>query len=154
MKFNVQSKTLHQQLQVLSKVINTKNALSILENFLFEVRDSRLYITGSDQENIMTASVDIMDVEGEGKVAINAKRLLDLLKELPPQGLTFSVNDQTLEVELFFQSGHFNFMGVDARDYPLAANDEEERRVVAARRVRDGEKEESLQRLVNTARKW
>ncbi len=128
MKFNVQSKTLHQQLQVLSKVINTKNALSILENFLFEVRDSRLYITGSDQENIMTASVDIMDVEGEGKVAINAKRLLDLLKELPPQGLTFSVNDQTLEVELFFQSGHFNFMGVDARDYPLAANDEEERR--------------------------
>ena len=76
----------------------------------------------------MTASVDIMDVEGEGKVAINAKRLLDLLKELPPQGLTFSVNDQTLEVELFFQSGHFNFMGVDARDYPLAANDEEERR--------------------------
>lgn len=130
MKFNVQSKTLHQQLQVLSKVINTKNALAILENFLFEVRDSRLYITGSDQENIMTANLDIMDVEGEGKVAINAKRLLDLLKELPPQGLTFVVNDETLEVELNFQSGHFNFMGVDARDYPVAAAGEGERRVL------------------------
>ena len=32
--------------------------------------------------------------------------------------------------------------------------DEEERRVVAARRVRDGETEEELQRQVNNARKW
>lgn len=140
MKFNVQSKTLQSQLQALSKVINTKNALSILENFLFEVRDGQLYITGSDQENTMTAQLEIMDADGEGKVAINAKRLLDLLKELPQQGLTINVNDSTLEVDIIFQSGHFNFMGVDAAEYPLTDTSEDGRRelTIPAEIIRKG----------------
>lgn len=128
MKFNVQSKALQSQLQAVSKVINTKNAMSILDNFLFEVKGDRLYITGSDQENVMTASLEIMEAEGQGKVALNAKRLLDMLKEVPGQGLTFSINEDNLETEIQFLSGHFSFMGVDATEYPVDSHDSEEHR--------------------------
>lgn len=118
MKFNVQSKLLLSQLQAVSKVINTKNAMSILDNFLFEVKGERLYITGSDQENVMTASLDITDVEGEGSVALGARRLLDMLKELPAQGVTIDVNEENLETDVRFLSGHFLFMGVNADEFP------------------------------------
>ena len=61
MKFNVAGKALQQQLQAVSKVINSKNALAILDNFLLRVEGDTLYITGSDSENVVTASLEIMN---------------------------------------------------------------------------------------------
>ena len=59
MRFNVEGKTFQQQLSAVSKVINAKNALSILDNFLLKVEGDRLSITGSDQENVLTAFMTI-----------------------------------------------------------------------------------------------
>ena len=61
MRFNIDGKLFQQQLQAVNKVINAKNALSILDNFLFELEGDKLTITGSDQENIVTARVEVMD---------------------------------------------------------------------------------------------
>lgn len=118
MKFNVASKALQQQLGAVSKVINSKNAMSILDNFLLKVEGDKLSITGSDQENTMTAEVEIMEVEGQGVIAVPAKRLLDMLKEVSGQGLTFYVNDDTKEIDINYLNGHFNFMGVNGDEFP------------------------------------
>ena len=103
-------------------IINSKNALSILDNFLLSVSNNVLTITGSDQENTITATVDVTEQEGEGRVAVNAKRLLDTLKELPGQPLEISVNDETFEVDIRFLNGHFVFMGVNGNEYPELGN--------------------------------
>lgn len=121
MKFNVGSKPLQQQLQAVSRVINSKNALNILDNFLFEVEGDTLTITGSDQENVMTARLPIMESDGDGAIALPAKRLLEIVKEVPGQGLTFYINEQTFEVDIKFVNGRFTFMGVDAAEFPRKA---------------------------------
>lgn len=118
MRFNVASKLLQTQLQAVNKVVNSKNTLSILDNFLFKIEGDRLYITGSDQDNLVTASLEIIDSDGDGTIAVPAKRLLDMLKEVPGQGLTFYVNDDTKEIDIKFLNGQFNFMGVNADEYP------------------------------------
>jgi DNA polymerase-3 subunit beta len=124
MKFNVASKALQQQLQAVSKVINAKNAVSIFDNFLLKVEGGVLSITGSDQENTMTATIDVMDNDMDGAIAIPAKRLLEVLKEVPEQGLTFYVNEETLEIDIRFLNGHFNFVGVNADEFPQKSADE------------------------------
>ncbi len=106
------------QLQAVSKVINSKNALSILDNFLITVKEDVLYITGGDQENVMTATLEVADAEGEGSIAIPARRLLEVVKEVQNQPLHFDINLSTLEIDLRFNNGHFNFMGIDAAEYP------------------------------------
>lgn len=118
MRFNVEGKAFQQQLQAVSKVINAKNTMRILDNFLLRIEGDRLSITGSDSENVLTAFVPIMDVEGTGEIAVPAKRLLDITKEISNQPLTFVINDDTLEIDLRFLNGHFNFMGVNAAEYP------------------------------------
>lgn len=118
MKFNVHGKTLQQQISAVSKVINAKNALSILDNFLLTVEGDRLSITGSDQENVMTASLEITNEENDGKIAINAKRLMEVVKEVSNFPLTFVIDNATGAVDLRFPGGHFSFMGVDAAEYP------------------------------------
>ena len=120
MKFNVQGKAFLNQLQSVSKVLNSKNAITVLDNFLFTVEGDRLTITGSDSENILTASVEIFESECDGAVAVPAKRLLEVVKEVASQPLTFVINDVTKEIDLVFLTGHFSFMGVNASEYPVA----------------------------------
>ena len=126
MRFNVSGKALQTQLQAVSKVISSKNAMSILDNFLFRIEGETLHIIGSDQENVMEATVEIMDVEGEGEIAVLAKRLLEIVKEISNQPLKFYINETTKEIDITFQNGHFNFTGIDAAEYPRRKPQEED----------------------------
>lgn len=118
MRFVVSSTALLSHLQSISKVINSKNTLPILDCFLLELKDSKLTLTAADTETRLVTSLDVNDIEGEGKLAINARNLLDPLKELPEQPLTFEINDDNLEVFIYFHNGKYNFVGQSGEEYP------------------------------------
>lgn len=118
MKFSVPSKVLHSYSSAVSKVINAKNALTILNNFLLSIKEGELTITACDGENTLCARVPIMDVEGEGELCIDARRLVDLLRVMPEQVLTFIVDDETLAVEMTHPNGSYHFVGTPGIEYP------------------------------------
>ncbi|MCH5240983.1 MAG: DNA polymerase III subunit beta [Muribaculaceae bacterium] len=126
MRFNIDGKLLQQQLSAVNKVINSKNALTILDNFLFELNGNELTITGSDQENTVRAKLEVLDCDGTGQIAVNAKTLLEITKEISNQPVNFSLNEQTGEIELQFLNGQFKFMGINADEYPKGDSLEEE----------------------------
>ena len=126
MRFNIDGKLLQQQLSAVNKVINSKNALSILDNFLFELNGSELTITGSDQENTVKAKLEVGDCDGTGRIAVPAKTLLEITKEVNNQPVNFSLNDQTGEIDLEFLNGKFRFMGINADEFPKGDNLDEE----------------------------
>ena len=119
MKFIVSSSDLNGHLQAISRVINAKNTLPILDSFMFELRDGTLYITGSDGETTMTTQVEVTESAKDGKLAITAKTLLDALREGPDQSLTFEVNEETMEVTVSYLNGHYSLMGQNADVYPM-----------------------------------
>lgn len=118
MKFVVSGTALQSHLQAISKVINSKNTLPILDCFLIELKGTTLTLTASDAETRLVTSLDVNESEGEGKIAINAKNLLDPLKELPEQPLTFEINDENLETFIYFHNGKYNFIGQSGEEYP------------------------------------
>ncbi len=126
MKFNVEGKAFQQLLQAVSKVINSKNTIKSLDNFLLRIEGDRLSITGSDSENTLTAYLPVMEVDEEGEICIPARRLLEITKEIDNQPLQFYINDDTKEVDLRFLNGHFSFMGADANEYPAIRSLSEE----------------------------
>lgn len=118
MKFVVSSTALLSHLQAISKVINSKNTLPILDCFLLELKGNILSLTASDAETRLVTSIEVQDSDGDGKFAVNAKNLLDPLKELPDQPLTFEINDENLETFIYFHNGKYNFVGQSGEDYP------------------------------------
>lgn len=118
MRFTVPSKTLQTFASAVSKVINAKNALTILNNFLFTIKDSTLTITACDGENTLCARILIMDVEGEGEFCIDARRLVELLRVMPEQELHFEIDDATLAIEMTHPDGSYKFMGLNGAEYP------------------------------------
>lgn len=128
MKFNVQSKALYSQASAVSKVINSKNPMPILNNFLLELRGNVLQITASDIENTLTGRVAVLEAEGEGKVCVDAARLTNLLKSMPDIGITFEIDDNTLAIKVSYNEdkGQFDFVGAAAEEYPTPQVDTEE----------------------------
>ena len=118
MKFTVSSSALNSQLQNLSKVINSKNTLAILDCFLFDVKESKLTITASDSENMMKSSISLESSDMEGKFAIVNRTILDAMKELPEQPLTFDVNMEDFKVDVHYQNGSYQFTAQDGEEYP------------------------------------
>lgn len=118
MKFVVSSATLLSHLQAISRVINSKNTLPILDCFLLELDGNVLTITAADNETRLETKVEVNSSEGAGSLAINSKNLLDPLRELPDQPLTFDVNDETLEVYIYYHNGKYNFVGLKGDEYP------------------------------------
>ena len=121
MRFIVSSTALSSHLQAISRVINSKNALPILDCFLFDLQDGTLSVTVSDSETTMQTAVEVNDSNEDGRFAIVAKTLLDALKEIPEQPLTFDINMNTLEITVLYQNGKYSLMGQNADEFPQAA---------------------------------
>ena len=118
MKFTASSKALYNQVSAASRVINSKNAMAILNNFLFTLNGDQLTITASDVENTLTATVPVQNVEGDGQFCVDAKKIVDLLKEIPEQGVTFDVNDSNYAIKIKSLNGDFNLIGHNGNEYP------------------------------------
>lgn len=118
MRFTLSSSALNNRLQVLSKVINSKNSLLILESFLMQVRNGQITITASDSENIMQTTLPLDQSDADGDFAVSSHTILDAVKELPEQPLTFEVNPDTYEVTVGYQNGQYQFSAQNAQEYP------------------------------------
>ena len=120
MKFIVSSTALSSHLQAISRVINSKNALPILDCFLFSLEEGTLSITVSDGETTMQTSVAVNESDANGRFAVVARTLLDALKEIPEQPLAFSVDLDTYEIMVQYQNGKYNLIGQNADEFPQA----------------------------------
>jgi len=121
MKFNVSSKTLYNYVSSVSKVINTKNTMQILSNFLFTLDGDQLSIKAADMENYLIGRVAVSEAEGAGKFCLDARRIVELLKEMPDQGITFHINDENFEVKIDYSNGCYNTVAINGMEYPEAA---------------------------------
>jgi len=118
MKFIASSTELLSHLQAISRVINNKSPLPILENFLFDLNGNTLTMTASDIETTLVTSMNVENADGNGKVAVASKLLLDTLREFPEQPLEFDINDSNLAMVIKSSNGSYNFIGQNGDEYP------------------------------------
>src|SRR3954463_9631990 len=116
MKFIASSSSLLKQLQHIAGVINANTVLPILEDFLFEVEKNKLTVVATDLETVMRVQLDI-EAKDSGKVCIPAKILLDSLKNIADQPLTFNI-DKNFSIEITSDNGKYKVMGENPDNFP------------------------------------
>ncbi len=120
MDFVISSSQLLSHLQIVSRVVNSKNSLPILDNVLMSVEDGILKITASDLESTITTTLPLENYSGDGVIATDTKKILDVLKEFPEQPLTFNINTDDKRIDITSQNGKYTLVGVDGSDFPQA----------------------------------
>jgi len=116
MKFIVSSSSLLKHLQQISGVINTNTVLPILEDFLFEIEEKKLNIVATDLETVMRVQMEV-ESKVNGRVCIPAKILIDSLKNIADQPLTFNI-DKNYAVEITSDNGKYKVMGENPDNFP------------------------------------
>lgn len=124
MKLIISSSELLRQVMMVSKAIPVKSPLPILDNFLFVLKDDTLEITASDTDLTLKTRITVENAAEEGKIAVPAKHMMDLLKELPDQPLTIeTIGDSLFECK--WSSGKSTLPYFPAEDYPEIATTDE-----------------------------
>ena len=116
MKFIVSSSSLLKHLQQINGVINANTVLPILEDFLFDIQEKKLSVTATDLETVMRVQMDI-ESKASGKICIPAKILIDSLKNIADQPLTFSI-DKNFGIEITSDNGKYKVMGENPDNFP------------------------------------
>lgn len=121
MKFIVNSKILLQNLQTIGGVVVSKPILPILDNFLFDISDGNLKITATDLETTITNELDVQS-DGNISVAVPSKMLMETLRSLPDQPLTFDVDESNFALEITSETGRYKLNGEPGEDFPKTPN--------------------------------
>lgn len=117
MRFEVASAELLRNLSYINGVIAPNPIVPILENFLFELNNNTLKVTGSDMQTVMVAEIEVNSTD-EVAVAIPAKLFMDTLRSLPEQPLTININAENFGLEIVTSTGRFKIAGEDPIDFP------------------------------------
>ena len=120
MRFTLSSTVLSNKLSALSKVINSKNALPILGDFVFDIQGQTLTLTASDSENTMQTSIELLESSNDGRFAIGNHDLLEAVKGFSEQPITFDANQEQNIVKISYQNGLFSLPIENADEYPMA----------------------------------
>lgn len=118
MRFIVTSTALLKNLQQIGGVIATNTVLSVLEDFLFELKGNTLTLTATDLETMMRVQMDVNEAQDDGRICIPSKILLEYLKNLPEQPITFTINEKDLSIEMSSSVGKYRIGGEKADDFP------------------------------------
>ena len=116
MKFIVSASSLLKHLQQVSGVISNNTVLPILEDFLFEIDNNNLIIVATDLETVMRVQMEV-DSKENGRVCIPSKILIDSLKNISDQPLTFNIDDN-FAVEIRSDNGKYKVMGENPDNFP------------------------------------
>ena len=116
MKFSISRNEFHRALQKVSGVIPSRSTIQILTNVLIYTENNKLYLMGTDLELTMLTFIDA-DIVEEGGIAIPAKILNDVIRELPEEKLMFEVNDQH-RIILKSKHGEYKISGESQNDFP------------------------------------
>jgi DNA polymerase-3 subunit beta len=93
MKFTISREALLQPLSQVVGVVERRQTLPVLANFMLSARDGRLTVTGTDMEVELISNVSA-DVSLDGEITVPARKLLDIIKALPDGSvIKFNVSD-------------------------------------------------------------
>jgi len=120
-KITVSKSELSSKLSSISKIIQAKNSLPILNSFLFEVDSlGLLKVTAGEEGGMISTNVECQCDFTDLSFTIDASTLLNGCKEIPEQPLIFDIEkkDQYLEICVHYSNGKFELVGGKADEYP------------------------------------
>lgn len=131
MNFVVSSSILLKHLQNIGGVLATNSTLAILDNFLFKIESDQLIVVASDLETTMQSTLSV-EANEDGRICVPARLLLDVLKNLPEQPLTFSINPENYGIEIAYSNGKSKMVGYDADEFPKVPEIENTNKLVVS----------------------
>ncbi len=116
MKFSIPQDVLLQPISQVIGVVERRQTLPVLANFLVSAQGKRLSITGTDMEVELVASVEA-DIQAEGEITVPARKLVDIVRKLP-EGATITAALEGDKLLVSSGRGRYTLATLPATEFP------------------------------------
>lgn len=117
MKLQIEKKEFLALVARAQNIVEKRNTMPVLMNILLETESDKLKVFATDLEVSLTDQVDAEVLE-PGKVAVNAKSLFEIVKELPEGKITLEKKDNNW-LKITQNKSVFNIVGISPEEYPV-----------------------------------
>ncbi len=116
MRFNCIKSDLIKALSNTSRVAAAKNSIAALDGVLIKAYDNHINITGYNIEIGITTDMNAT-IKSEGKIVVNAKLFLDIVRKLPEEIVMIETDDRMIT---YISCGNVNYqiVGMSPEEYP------------------------------------
>ncbi len=123
MNLTLKQEDLERALQIASSVVPSKSTMQILETVLIEAEGEEAVFTATDLDVSVRTRCPV-EVEAPGKAAVSARRLYEVVRELPDEQVSLTGDEQKLT--LARSAGQYGFVGAAVEDFPPLPKMEDE----------------------------
>src|SRR5512135_2371577 len=116
MKLKVKKEEILKGLQRIQGVVEKKNTMPILSNMLLTAEGSSIEIVATDLE-IGLRGRYTADVEKPGSVTVSAKKMFEIVRELPAEEIQINVEDSNW-IKIISGQSQFKLVGLPKDEYP------------------------------------
>jgi len=116
MQFTIEKEAFLKGLGRIQGIVEKRNTIPILSNVLVEAREDEILLTSTDLEVGMRAAYPAR-VARQGKVTVAAKKIYEIIRELPEKEISFHAKDNCW-IEIRCGKALFNIVGLSADEFP------------------------------------
>lgn len=124
MNFRIDRESFLKALQKVQGIVEKRTSMPILSNVLIEAAGDAIAIIATDLE-VGLKSTYPAKVDREGRITVGAKKLYEIVKELPNQEINFSTKDNDW-VEITCGKVRFNIVGLSPDEFPSVVSGKED----------------------------
>ena len=133
MNVHVERDIFFRAVQLVQNIVEPRQTLPILSNVLLEATDKWLTVTATDLEVGVRVEVPAT-VQQTGKITLSAKKLVEIVKELPSKSMELTVQEHAW-VLLRCGGASYKLVGLPAEDFPAIQEGSGGSSVVMAGRI-------------------
>ncbi len=116
MNFTIEKEIFVKALGRIQGIVEKRNTIPVLSNVLLESGNGELHLTATDLEVGMRSSYPA-NIQKPGKITVSAKKLYEIIKELPDREINFKAKDNCW-IEVNCGKAQFNVVGLAAEEFP------------------------------------
>ncbi len=120
MKFIITREQLQEGLVAVASTVPTRTTLPVLSNILVEATPDGVRLAGTDLD-IDVSTVVRAEIQAEGAVTLPAKKLVEIVRELPSAAIHFSASGEQ-QVTLECGPSRFKLLGIARDEFPSFPN--------------------------------
>lgn len=122
MKIILQKESFLNSIKAVKGIVSTRGVQPILGAILIEsVANDRIKLTTTDL-NLSISYTTKADVEKEGKIAISAKVIEDIITKMPDKNITIELNEETNTIKIQSEKTKFEVISLNAEEFPNVLN--------------------------------
>ncbi len=117
MEFKIPKETFYRALQKIQGIVEKRTTMPILSNALIEAREGGIEVIATDLDVAMKSFYSATTIT-PGRITVAAKKLCEILKELPDAEVHFITRENDW-VDIRCGKAQFNLVGLSPDEFPL-----------------------------------